>query len=274
MKISILGCGWLGLPLAEQLRDQGHEIKGSTTSSEKLELLKGKNIAPYLIKLSPQLECDNCDDFWESDILIINIPPGRGRDNLVDYHSQQISSVINEVKPSSIDFVIFVSSTSVYPEKPGIVAEEDTVTGHASRTSGNALLKVEQLLKNESDFDTTIVRFGGLYGRDRHPAKYMAGRKNISNGNAPVNLIHQEDCIGIIQKIIKDDVRNEIFNGVSDGHPPKKMYYPAAAKALGLEEPPTFEDDEEEGYKIVSNRKVKQVLKYKFRHPNPMDFSG
>jgi len=270
MTISILGCGWLGLPLAEHLRDQGHTIKGSTTSPEKLELLSGKNIEPYLLKLTPELECEECESFWNSDLLVLNIPPGRGKDNVKEHHAKQVEAVIEQLRESTIDFVIFISSTSVYPEKPGIVSEEDTLQDNAVRSSGNALLQAEQLLKNEESFDTTVIRFGGLYGHDRHPAKYMAGRNNLSKGNAPVNLIHLDDCIGIIDMVISKDVRGSVFNGVSDGHPPRKMYYPTAARSLNLD-PPTFAEDESKNYKVVSNRKVKQVLGYKFRHPNPMD---
>mgnify|MGYP003615968040 CR=1 FL=1 len=40
MKISILGCGWLGFPLAQKLIETGYEVKGSTTSESKLEALK------------------------------------------------------------------------------------------------------------------------------------------------------------------------------------------------------------------------------------------
>lgn len=270
MMISILGCGWLGLPLAEHFRDAGYTVKGSTTSHDKIQLLKGKQITPYLIRLNPELECENCDSFWDSDLLVLNIPPGRGRDNIEEYHLQQIKAVSAQLKNSTIDRVIFISSTSVYPEKPGIVDEIDTESGNAVRASGNALLKAEKLLLDQDTFKTTVIRFGGLYGYDRHPAKYLAGRKNISNGNAPVNLIHQDDCIGIIDQVISNNMWGEIFNGVSDGHPPKHMYYPAAAQALDLE-PPTFEEDDSSGYKVVSNRKVKEILGYKFRHPNPMD---
>jgi len=276
MNISILGCGWLGLPLAEQLRDNGHLVRGSTTSPEKLELLKGKNISPFLLKLSPDLDCEDCKDFWDADLLIVNIPPGRGRDNVEDYHLKQIQAVADKVKTSSIKWVIFVSSTSVYPEKPGIVDEEDTKSGHAGRASGNALLKAEKLLQSQEEFDTTIVRFGGLYGHDRHPVRYLAGRKNIPDGEAPVNLIHRDDCIGIISTIIEKDSRNQVFNGVSDGHPPKKVYYRVAAETLGVT-PPTFEStdsDQKEDFKIVSNRKIKHILDYTFKFPNPMDFSG
>ncbi|WP_138431405.1 SDR family oxidoreductase [Fodinibius saliphilus] len=271
MTISILGCGWLGLPLAEKLRDKDHLIKGSTTSEEKIELLKGKKIIPFLLTLNPTLNCEDCTDFWDSDLLILNIPPGRGRDNIVEHHLQQIKSVIKQLENSPINRLIFISSTSVYPPNPGIVTEEETEEGNAKRPSGNALLKAEKLLMKQDSFDTTIIRFGGLYGYDRNPANFLAGRKNVSGGEAPVNLIHRDDCIGIIDRIIDEDVRGEIYNGVSDGHPPKNMYYPAAARAMDLE-PPTFEDDDTENHKVVSNKKVTELLGYEFKHPNPMDF--
>lgn len=271
MIISILGCGWLGLPLAEHLRDSGHSIKGSTTSRDKLALLKGKNIQPYLIRLDPDLNADADPGFWDADLLVLNIPPGRGRENVEAFHLRQIQSVVNRLQESSIGEVIFVSSTSVYPEKPDIVGEEDTKPGEAVRDTGNALLKAEQLLMNHSSFETTVIRFGGLYGYDRHPVNHLAGRTNLSRGNAPVNLIHQDDCIGIIRALIDSDIRNQIFNGVSDGHPPKKMYYPAIAEAKDLS-PPEYARDEGKDYKVVSNLKLKHMLDYEFKYPNPMDF--
>lgn len=271
MTISILGCGWLGLSLAERLRDEGHQIKGSTTTGEKLQVLKGKNILPFLLKLNPNLECENCASFWDADVLVLNIPPGRGNDDVISYHKKQIQAVIEKLKKSSIKFVIFISSTSVYPPKGGIISEEDTQMGKASRPSGNALLKAEKMLQRQPHFETTVIRFGGLYGHDRHPVKYLAGRKNMEKGNAPVNFIHRDDCINIIQKVIDEHITAQTFNGVSDGHPPKKMYYPAAAEHLGLE-PPTFKEDSTRNYKIVSNQKLKIMLDYKFQYPNPMDF--
>jgi len=270
MTISILGCGWLGLPLAEQLQYNSHSVKGSTTRVKKMKTLAKAGISPFLLKLDPKLQCENCDEFWQSDVLVLNIPPTRGRDDIEQFYPQQIATVIEEVRQSAISFIIFVSSTSVYPERPGIVNEDDAIPGQAVRKSGNALLKAEKLLQSQLEFDTTIVRFGGLYGYDRHPAKYMSGRKNLRQGNAPVNLIHRDDCIAIIKKMIDNNVRGQIFNAVSDGHPPKNMYYPAAAKALGLE-PPTFKEDEGKNYKIVSNEKLRLILKYNFKYPNPMD---
>lgn len=271
MKISILGCGWLGLPLAVHLNRKGHVIKGSTTSPQKIRLLSQQQIEPYLINLSPELaKADEVQSFWKVNTLILNIPPGRSRDNAVEYHSRQVQSVIKQVTPSTITHVIFISSTSVYPPKPGTVTENDAIAGQAARASGNVLLKAEKMLRNAKDFDTTILRFGGLYSGDRHPAKYMAGRNNLGKANAPVNLIHRDDCIAIISKIIEENITGEIFNAVCDGHPTRKEYYTDACRSLGLEPPSFKKSQEREQYKVVSNEKLKSVLQYEFIHPQPL----
>lgn len=272
MNISILGCGWLGLPLAETLINQGHAVYGSTTTEKKLPLLAEKKITPSLINLNPRLQSQDDNEFWDTDLLILNIPPGRGNDNVVDFFTSQISSVTEKLEISPIKKVIFVSSTSVYPEKSGLVKESDAALGEAARSSGNALIHAEKMLQSNDQFNTTTLRFGGLYGYDRHPAKYLAGKKNLGKGNAPVNLIHQDDCIAIITQIIKKPFIGEAFNAVSDGHPPRKMYYKAAAEKIGVE-PPTFKKDSTKDYKVVSNRKLKKHLGYNFKHPNPMDFA-
>ena len=36
-KIGIIGCGWLGLPLAKLFLKNGFLVKGSTTSKEKIK---------------------------------------------------------------------------------------------------------------------------------------------------------------------------------------------------------------------------------------------
>ena len=53
MVISILGCGWHGKALAVDLIEKGIFIKGSTTTTEKMALLKADGISPYIINLSP-----------------------------------------------------------------------------------------------------------------------------------------------------------------------------------------------------------------------------
>lgn len=273
MTVSILGCGWLGLPLARRLMEKGCRVRGSTTTPEKRQRLEEEGIDSCLLRLTPELECGECESFWQSDALVLNIPPGRGRDNVEEYFPAQVASVIDALSGSPVRRLIFASSTSVYPPGGGRMEESDAVPGGAARPSGNALLKAEQMLLEHASFRTTVLRFGGLYGGDRHPARYLAGRKNLSRGNAPVNLIHRDDCMEIILRLLEtapEKGEDDVFNAVSDGHPPRTSYYPRAAEKLGLE-PPEFEEDSSTGYKVVSNRKLKQRLGYRFRHPDPLD---
>lgn len=269
MTISILGCGWLGFPLAQSLLSEGHTVKGSTTSEKKIKKLKQSGIETYLMKLPEQLNSEENSSFWKADILFLNIPPDRGNSNITEDYPALIEQVVKKAVSEEIQWIIFASSTSVYSPIGGLTTEGDAKPGKASRPSGEAVFKAEQVLQN-SPLDTTIIRFGGLYGYGRHPVKFLAGKKDLSDSSKPVNLIHQTDCLNIIQKIIDLDKRNEIYNAVSDGHPPRQEFYISAAHHFNLPEPHFIKDGRKD-YRVVSNNKLKKELNYTFSYPNPMD---
>ncbi len=263
--ISILGCGWLGFKLAKYFVQNNFCVNGSTTSTGKLKLLTDNGIDAYIVAAEPGLN-NGIEKFFEADILVINIPPAGG-DNKIEYHARQIDSIKTAVIQSKIKKVLFVSSTSVYNENNNTVIETDAVNPES--VSGKVLLAAENILFNNTEFKTTIIRFGGLIGADRNAGKFFAGRTNISGSGAPVNLIHLDDCIQIIFQIVKQNIWGEIFNAVADGHPTKKEFYTKAAQSLNLE-PPEFNDDTI-SYKIVDSSKLKQTLSYKFIYPNPLE---
>ncbi|HSL90081.1 MAG TPA: NAD(P)H-binding protein, partial [Ignavibacteriaceae bacterium] len=258
-------CGWLGFPLAKEFIKSGFEVKGSTTSTKKLSSLMANRIIPFQISLNPDVKGENLKSFFECDYLVINIPP-QGKDNVEEFHLSQIKSVIEQLNKSHCRKIIFISSTSVYGNTNSEVNEEDPTKPETD--SGKALVKVEEYLRAEQDFEVTIIRFGGLIGEDRNPAYYFAGRKNIPGGNSPVNLIHQTDCVGIIKTIVKNEIWNETINGVSPYHPTKKEFYTKAATKLKLDLPEF--DEDKVPYKIVTSKKVQVLLNYNFIYPNPL----
>ena len=107
------------------------------------------------------------------------------------------------------------------------------------------------------------MRFGGLYGGSRNPVTFLAGRKDLSNGNAPVNLIHRDDCIGILMAIIKQDRFGYIFNAVYPDHPLKRDYYKQQALNLQLD-PPEYSKEESQEFKIINSVTIKEILEYEF----------
>jgi nucleoside-diphosphate-sugar epimerase len=263
MKISILGSGWLGLPLGKYLVENGYSVKGSTTSESKITLLSAVGIEPFLLKFAPEIEGKDIINFLNSEILIICIPPRAGKYG-EDFHVQQIQSLMGYLPSSSIKSIIYTSSTSVYPDLNREVTEQDEVL------ENHALIKVENLLKILSK-NVTILRCGGLMGGERIPAKYFAG-KTINTGGTPVNYVHQQDVIQIITLILEKGFWHETFNVVSPIHPIRKEIYFKNCEELGFEKPIFEEPSEEIPFKIISSQKLISQTGYEFLYANPLDF--
>jgi len=259
-----MGCGWLGLPLARTLLEDGYIVHGSTTAESKLDLLEKEGIIPFLISLSENKIIGPILDFLTNvDVLVINIPPKLRGTNSESYF-RKMELLCKIVSMSKISKIIFVSSTSVYGSISGQVTEADIPKPNT--VSGIQLLASENLFKSMPGIETTIIRFGGLIGDKRHPINMLAGRKDLTNGNDPINLIHLDDCIPIICSIVVNNWWNEIFNAVYPYHPSKKEYYSHEAQKRGLPVP-TYLDNKYVKGKIIDSRRLIHVKKYTFMTP-------
>ena len=237
--ISILGSGWLGLPLALELSNQ-YSIKISTRSVDKLKGLETQNITPYLVDIDTISQ--SIEEFLEADILIINIP---------SKNIEAFKNLVQYIEKSQIKKLIFISSTSV------------------CRDDKTPLLSIEKIFQN-MDRKTTILRFGGLIGYGRNPANFFKNNKIVPNPLTPVNMLHRDDCIGIIKEILKQDVFDEVFNCCSPAHPTKKEFYTYCAISSGLPIPTFDTVENKEGYTIIAVEKLQNKLNYKFIHPDLM----
>ncbi|MCC5814016.1 MAG: hypothetical protein JJT78_04610 [Leptospira sp.] len=254
--ISILGTGWLGLPLVEHFVEKGFSVKGSTTSSNRLQELSSVPCEAFVIQID-NLQ-PNISDFLNTDILIVNIP---------SKNIDAFANLIQEIAKSKVEKIIFVSSTSVYEDNNRVVRESD-----GGESTASPLYTIENLFWNCENKKTTIVRFGGLIGYSRNPGKFFSSGRTVPNPDAGVNLIHRDDCIGILSRIIEQEAWGEVFNCCADTHPTKREFYSQAARNIGAPAP-HFGDSGSTAslsYKIISNEKVKQYLNYEFIHPDLM----
>ncbi|WP_318543211.1 NAD(P)H-binding protein [Marixanthotalea marina] len=250
-KISILGCGWLGLPLAVDLKNKGYEVYGSTTTHSKIKSLEEKGIKPFLIDIgNPDVDFQ---DFLNTDVLIIAI---------TSKSIEDIKNLIKIIEASKVQKVIFISSTSVYPFTNGIVTE-------TTKTINKPLAEIEQLFITNSSFKSTILRFGGLFGYDRKPGKFIKPNKPVDNPDGYINLIHRDDCIEIIKKIISKNVWNEVLNACADDHPKRREFYTRETQKIGVSNI-VFNEKTESKYKIIDSQKLKNLLDYEFIHSDLM----
>jgi len=233
--VSVLSCGWLGESLAIDLLDKGFIVKGATTSQDKKERLLEKGIDAYQLRFEDLNEA--MKSFLNSDILVLNL-------TIKDLELYRQFLPVLEQSP--VKKLILISSTGVYQNSEKPVDEN-------SELSESVWVSVENLMKDNPNYQTTILRFSGLFGGNRKPGNFLSGRR-VQNGDAPVNLIHRDDCIQIINEIIKQDMWGECFNCTAETHPTKKEFYTRAAKLIGVPLP-IF--DEKEGnpssFKLITN---------------------
>ncbi|RMA65873.1 Rossmann-fold NAD(P)-binding domain-containing protein [Ulvibacter antarcticus] len=261
--IAIAGLGWLGKPLAQKLMTLGYRIKGSVTSLDKATLLQKNGYDAYKVEISESGISGEINAFLsEIEYLIIMIPPGLRRNTGANY-VLKMTHFLAEIEKTSVEKVILVSSTSVYDDSQGEVTENNLPK--PTSEAGKQLAEVERMFFNSAKLNSSIVRFGGLFGGSRQPARYLAGRENLIDGDAPVNLIHRDDCIGILSEIIKKNAFGHIFNAVIPNHPSKSEYYTMKTLELGLI-PPTFSSEKKEiKFKQVDSENLSSVLGYQFK---------
>lgn len=247
-RVSILGCGWLGFDLAKHLLEEGFHVKGSTTNIEKVSRLEESGIKAHVINISS--ETTSFKEFLNADALVIAI---------TSKDMDAFKSLVEKIETSTIKKVLFISSTSVYPSLNREVYEEDA-------DENIPLTKIEKVFQNSSKFETTVLRFAGLYGYDRHPGNWFSN-KRIPYPDGFVNMIHQDDCIAIITQILKENIWNETFNACANHHPTREEFYVNARLSI-KKEPPVFDDSLELKYKIINADKLIQKLNYQFIHNN------
>ena len=268
--ISIIGCGWLGMPLALELQSRNFKVQGTVRVQSKIEKHKDSGINFYHLDLNPETESipEIDSEFWQSDIFILTIPPAepsnycKGISKLLDIIAKQTKSIS----------IIYTSSTGIYGKGKGVT--DETFPPNPDRPGAAAVVECEKLLLGNNDiFDVCILRLAGLVGPGRAPGRFFAGKKNLGSGSSPVNLVQLDDCIGIIVRLIKQEIKKGIYNVCADEHPMHREFYPAQAIKLGLEVPEYGIDSPDADMKIIDNRLLKNVLDYRYIYPDPMKFN-
>jgi len=168
---------------------------------------------------------------YDVDVLVIAIPP---KDDYIEVLEKTLENIHKSVQ------VILLSSISFYDEKALVVEAEKRV---------QALHKW-----------VVVLRLGGLMGYNRIAGKYTAG-KTLANDSG-TNYVHRDDVVGIIKKIIKGNIQNNIFDIVAPIQTTKKKIFLQNAEQFGFEKTEflaCFQDA-----KSLSPDKVCKVLDYTF----------
>jgi nucleoside-diphosphate-sugar epimerase len=266
--VGIIGCGWLGKALAASLLEQGVSVLATSSQQSNVEQLHGQGIEAQQLLLPSNTKQLGQHDIFTQQCLVIAITP-KFRQGQTDY-GIKVEQLADAAKERGIvQRIILLSSTAVYQGLEGLVDENSKLNLAESSSVEKApiLHTAEQAVLNFHR-QGNILRLAGLVGPERHPGKFLLAKRTLKSSSAPVNLIHQQDAVGLILSLLTSTSPQGIFNGVSDTHVTKAIYYQAAAKSLGLELPTLSNDKVLDSTRIVSGAKAKQRLGYSFIYPD------
>ncbi|MEZ8253367.1 NAD(P)H-binding protein [Vibrio splendidus] len=277
--IFIVGAGWVGVPLSKHLEKHGNQVVVTKTTRAGADAIGNKRIPCEVFSFDSSEPEHTIGQLYSllleknAEIVIGSFPPGFRKGASVEYadYWQQLT---NACQKANVKKLIMVSSTTVYPTKPGVLYEQDasltlstSENEQASAFSDNArvMLKAEQLVM-DSGIDYTILRFSGLIGPSRHPSRFASKLKQVST-QAPANMLHLDDAIGAVNFAI-NQLHNEVVNVTTPNTVSKAEFYAAALKSANSSEPLPLVVDTPD--KLISSKKILD-LGYSFKFDSTLD---
>lgn len=255
----VIGCGYLGSPVAALWKAQGKSVAALTRSRE--DLLRARGIEP--------IRGDVLDENLslppvETVLYAVGLDRSAGN-SFREVYIEGLRNILHRLpKPKRF---IYISSTSVYGQSGGEWVDEDSPTEPVEE-NGKIVLEAERLLRSVIP-DAIVLRFAGIYGPDRilRRAAVEKGEPLLGDAEKWLNLIHVDDGA----KVVLAAEERAPLGGtllVSDGNPVRRrefytrmaeLLHAPAAKFLPL--PPEAPlPPHERGNRRVSNRKLREEL--------------
>jgi nucleoside-diphosphate-sugar epimerase len=275
MRVLIVGCGYVGLPLGAELAKQGHAVFGLRRSPQAgpelnqagIQLLTGDITQPEQLAALP----GHYD--WVVNCVASS---GGGSEQYQSLYLQGTRNLITWLSPAPPRKYLYTSSTSVYGQNDGSLVDETSPTEPSAATS-RVLVETEgELLQaaRQNAFPAVILRLAGIYGPGRGYwfKQFLQGTATIEGrGDRILNMIHRDDVIGAIIAGLEHGRPGEVYNAVDDEPVLQRTFFRWLADTLGKPLPPSVPEDPEAlrkrglTTKRISNQRLKAKLGYLFK---------
>jgi len=276
MRALIVGCGYVGLPLASELIQQGHRVVGIRRSAPAAADLQAAGVQPLITDVSRP---DFTRPEGRFDWVIFTAAAGRdgGVEGYRRLYLQGTRHLLAHLAAEPPAKYIYTSSTSVYGQQDGSVVRESSATEPATPTA-QVLLETEGVLLDavQSGFPAVILRVAGIYGPERGHLfqKYLRNEAKIpGQGFRLLNMIHRDDVVGAILAALRSGRVGEIYNVVDQEPVTEVHFFRWMSETLGKWMPPfgpeETEADRRRGStnKKVSGRRLTMELGYSLKYP-------
>lgn len=303
-RVLIVGCGYTGRRLARRLRDDGHEVAGTTRDPQKAASLRAEEIRPLLLDLEERDAAERLAEEAAPDVCFYLVPPlGRNPDDAeteegggteeetagartpIEGGADRPTAVARAaaaLRRSPLEAFVYASSTSVYGDRGGERVDE-TAPPAPDSPAGEARLEAEQSILSGAEASgprPRIGRIAGIYGPGRTlESAIAAGRYHLIEGvDAWSNRIHVADLVTALVALWRRGADGRVYN-LCDDEPHRSADFARRVaeladlelRTIGLEEArrryPAARLARKLGSKRVSNRRLREELGVELRYP-------
>ena len=259
-RVVILGCGYIGLELGQQLATAGHDVTGVRRSEAGQQAIEAAGFSPHQADLTdPAARNDLPAADW---VVFAASSGGRDANAAREIYVDALNGVVEQYgsRASPPDRLIYTSSTGVYGDHDGGWVDEDTPLDPTTDKTA-VLAEAERLAREKAathGIDGTVARFSGLYGPDRYRLdRYLEGP--VTAGY--LNMVHRVDAAGAVAFLLTEDrARGEIVLVTDDEPADKWAFADWLAEECGTPKPPKQTKAERLAAETLSDAGRRRVL--------------
>jgi nucleoside-diphosphate-sugar epimerase len=277
MRVLIVGCGYVGTPLGKELVRRGHDVHGLRRNPQAQDALKSAGIHPLFADITRQEDLAKLPAKFDWVIHCVS-SGGGGVEEYRRTYPEGMRNVLRWLAPDPPKKFVYTSSTGVYGQTDGAAVDETSATEPTAATA-QILVETEKLVCDAvrlNGIPGMILRVAGIYGpgRDRSFRQFFQNEAHIEgDGRRIMNMIHRDDVAGCIIAVLEKGQPGEIYNAVDDEPVSQLHFFEWLARASGQPLPPSRPEAPDlrrrgNTSKRVSNRKLKTMLGYRFKHPD------
>lgn len=277
MRVLIVGCGYVGLPLAAELIREGHEVIGIRRTPDTANELRAAGVQVHVGDLTHR-------DFERPsgtfDWVVFTAAPKRQADT-EEYRAlylEGMGRLMRQFQAEPPRRFVYAGTTQVYAQTDGSAVKETSPTLPTDPRAQLLLDAETELMKAASrGFPAITLRLASIYGPDRLDLMDRYIRNEVSlqaRGARHLNMIHRDDAVGVILAALRSGRPGTIYNAVDDEPVTEMHFYSWLAETLGKWMPPIDADNgTEEGTtalpnRRVSNRRLTMEMGYRLKYPN------
>ncbi len=274
-KLFCFGFGYVAQNLARRLASQGFQIAGTTRNYETRDELREKGVEAYVFDNNHPL--NNIEQaFHDVTHILISVAPGMDGDAAYLTHGDDLKYI------PSLQWVGYLSATSVYGNHDGDFVTEETETNPGSRRGSLRVLAERQWMDlwYRDAVPVHLFRLAGIYGPGRSILETVraGAAKRIHKPGQYFSRIHVDDISYILQQSMDNLYPGEVYNVADDYPSPSDEMVEYACNLLGEPVPELMSWDSSDlspmatsfykENKRVSNEKIKKELGVKLGYPS------